>query len=66
MLKQDRYAVVVNHEEQYTIIPAPAQIPKGFNAVGKEGTKEECLAYVKSVWKGASEQDWKKLVNSLK
>ncbi|MER5716475.1 MbtH family NRPS accessory protein [Streptomyces sp. NPDC002132] len=42
--------VVVNHEEQYSIWPLDADIPVGWRAVGKEGTKEECLAYVDEVW----------------
>lgn len=44
------YSVVVNHEEQYSIWPSYKTIPKGWNAVGKTGTKEACLAYIKEVW----------------
>lgn len=44
------YSVVVNHEEQYSIWPSYKTIPKGWNAVGRSGTKEECLAYIKEVW----------------
>ena len=44
------YSVVVNHEEQYSIWPSYKTIPKGWDAVGKTGTKEECLAYIKEVW----------------
>lgn len=44
------YTVVVNHEEQYSIWPAYRQIPIGWSDVGKSGPKEECLAYIKSVW----------------
>lgn len=44
------YSVVVNHEEQYSIWPTYKTIPNGWNAVGKSGTKEECLAYIKEVW----------------
>ena len=42
--------VVVNHEEQYSIWPADRQPPAGWREVGKEGTKDECLAYIKEVW----------------
>lgn len=42
--------VVVNHEEQYSIWPADRQPPGGWREVGKVGTKEECLAYIKEVW----------------
>ena len=44
------YAVVVNHEEQYSIWPADRDLPLGWNTVGKSGLKPECLAYIKEVW----------------
>lgn len=44
------YAVVVNHEEQYSIWPTYREIPLGWTAVGKEGSKAECLAYIEEVW----------------
>jgi MbtH protein len=44
------YRVVVNHEEQYSIWPDFKEIPAGWHAVGRQGTKEECLAYIKEVW----------------
>lgn len=44
------YKVVVNHEEQYSIWPDHREIPLGWKAVGKVGTKAECLAYVEEVW----------------
>ena len=44
------YKVVVNHEEQYSIWPEYKENPLGWNDVGKVGTKEECLAYIKEVW----------------
>ncbi len=44
------YNVVVNQEEQYSIWPADRELPLGWREVGKRGTKEECLAYIKEVW----------------
>ncbi|UCE20075.1 MAG: MbtH family NRPS accessory protein [Gemmatimonadota bacterium] len=45
------YEVVVNHEEQYSIWPQyKGDPPKGWKKVGKNGLKEDCLAYVKEVW----------------
>lgn len=44
------YAVVVNHEEQYSIWPTYRDLPLGWTAVGKEGPKAECLAYIEEVW----------------
>jgi MbtH protein len=44
------YKVVVNDEEQYSIWFADREPPAGWNLVGKEGLKEECLAYIEEVW----------------
>lgn len=44
------YAVVINHEEQYSIWPADRELPLGWNKVDKEGTKQECLDYIEEVW----------------
>lgn len=44
------FEVVVNHEEQYSIWPADREIPAGWRAAGKQGTKAECLAHINEVW----------------
>ncbi|MEV4918396.1 MbtH family NRPS accessory protein [Streptomyces tirandamycinicus] len=44
------HRVVVNEEEQYSIWPLDAEIPTGWRPAGKEGAKEDCLAYVDEVW----------------
>lgn len=45
-----RYKVVVNQEEQYSIWPADRENPPGWRNTDKNGTKEECLTYIKKVW----------------
>ncbi|MDC0669233.1 MbtH family protein [Nannocystis radixulma] len=44
------YKVVVNHEEQYSIWPADRETPVGWKDAGKQGTREECTAYIHDVW----------------
>jgi MbtH protein len=44
------FDVVVNDEEQYSIWPNYKAIPAGWKAIGKRGTKAECLAYIDEVW----------------
>jgi MbtH protein len=44
------YKVVVNHEEQYSIWPADRENALGWKDVGKEGSKTDCLDYIKEVW----------------
>lgn len=42
--------VLLNDLGQYSLWPKGKQIPAGWRAVGKEGTEEECSAYVDEVW----------------
>lgn len=44
------YVVLVNEEEQYCLWPQGKAVPAGWQAVGQEGSREECSAYVDSVW----------------
>jgi len=44
------FKVVVNDEEQYSIWPDYKQTPNGWREVGKVGNKQDCLAYIESVW----------------
>jgi MbtH protein len=46
-----RYNVVINAEEQYSIWVETRETPIGWMNVGFSGTKSECLAYIKEVWK---------------
>jgi len=46
---QTAQLVLINEEEQYSLWPKGNAIHNGWNLV-KEGTKAECLAYVKEVW----------------
>ena len=44
------YKVVVNDEEQYSIWPADRENALGWTDVGKTGTKQEVMDYIKEVW----------------
>jgi MbtH protein len=44
------YQVLRNDEEQYSLWPLALDIPAGWQAVGKQGTKTECMSYVDEVW----------------
>lgn len=44
------FVVVINSEEQYSIWPGYKAIPDGWSAVGKQGAKAECLAYIEEHW----------------
>lgn len=44
------YKVVVNAEEQYSLWPVERTNAPGWRDAGKNGTREECLAYIQEVW----------------
>ena len=50
MNSEIQYKVVNNDEEQYSIWPAERENALGWKDSGKTGSKDECLAYVASVW----------------
>jgi MbtH protein len=45
-----RYLVVLNDEEQYSIWWADRELPAGWRAEGTEGTRQECLDHIDQVW----------------
>jgi len=47
---EEKFAVVINHEEQYSIWPAGREIPPGWREAGVEGDKSECLEHIARVW----------------
>lgn len=47
---EQQYKVVVNHEGQYSIWPSDRPTLLGWQEVGKEGPKADCLSYIKDVW----------------
>jgi MbtH protein len=44
------FAVVVNHEEQYSIWPADRDPPAGWRTEGTTGTRATCLERITAVW----------------
>jgi len=65
-LRTDRYKVVINHEEQYSIIQADQLVSRGWREVGKIGSKEQCLNYIEEVWTDMKAIDKTRILNSLK
>lgn len=46
----EKYLVVVNSEEQRSIIPAAWAVPAGWSPEGFEGSKSDCMAHVDRTW----------------
>jgi MbtH protein len=45
-----RWTVVINHEEQYSIWPDRAEIPDGWRGTGISGSEAECLDHIGRIW----------------
>ena len=45
-----RFAVVLNHEEQYSVWPQEWGLPAGWRAEGYAGSRADCLTYIDEVW----------------
>jgi MbtH protein len=60
------YKVVINHEEQYSILPVDRENPLGWNDVGKSGPKDKCIEYIEEVWTDLSPAELKKKITALK
>lgn len=44
------YKVVISHDEQYSIWPAHKAPALGWSETQTQGTKLECLAFIKDAW----------------
>lgn len=62
----ESWRVVISLEDQYSIWPNSKSVPQGWREVGKEGTKEECLAYIKEVWVDMRPRSLKELMEKDK
>ncbi|GLH98157.1 MbtH family protein [Phytohabitans aurantiacus] len=49
-MSSERYVVVVNHEEQYSIWPADQETPAGWQDAGFTGDEQSCLDHIDTVW----------------
>ena len=46
----DQYRVVLNHEEQYSLLPSYIDNPAGWRDAGFAGEREACLEYIGTHW----------------
>jgi MbtH protein len=45
-----RYLVLMNHEDQYSLWPAFADVPGGWRIVHEEADRQTCLDYIETNW----------------
>lgn len=43
------YAVVINHEEQYSVLEPGKTLPRGWKYEGTRGSKQQCLNQTKKL-----------------
>ena len=65
-LKTNQYKVVINHEEQYSIIRTDQVLQRGWREVGKTGTEEACLKYIEEVWTDMKPSDKDRILKSIR
>jgi len=46
----DQFVVLVNAEEQYSIIPLERGIPDGWEPAGIEGSRQTCIEWLDLHW----------------
>jgi MbtH protein len=63
--KTDKYKVVINHEEQYSIIPIDQSLARGWREIGKSGTQTECIKYIEEVWTDMTPIDRERIIRSI-
>ncbi|MBL1068996.1 MbtH family protein [Streptomyces sp. 7-21] len=44
------FLVLVNHEGQYSLWPAFAEVPEGWEVVHGKDTRQNCLDYIEKNW----------------
>ena len=49
-LDGERFKVLIDHEEQYSLWPEDLEVPAGWTQVGPTGARQLCLEYIESVW----------------
>ncbi len=49
-MQEPQYVVVKNLEEQFSIWLSDKPVPEGWYVQPMAGTKEDCLAYIKTHW----------------
>ena len=48
--EDELFQVVLNDEEQYSILPADLPLPGGWRSDGTTGTRQECLDHIDQMW----------------
>jgi MbtH protein len=58
--QDDKYEVIADHNEQYSVWPIGKPLQLGWFLEGKTGTRQECLDYIREHWADMNPQSLKK------
>lgn len=50
MGEQELWIVVVNDRGQHSVWPADRPTPPGWQDIGHEGQRQQCLDHIESIW----------------
>ena len=64
-MRTDKFKVVINHEEQYSIVPLDKLLSRGVRETGKMGTKKDCLDYIEEVWTDMRPSDKERILRTI-
>ncbi|WP_432043638.1 MbtH family protein [Streptomyces cadmiisoli] len=45
-----QYLVLVNAEQQYSLLPAYIEVPQGWEIAHDEASRQDCLDYIEETW----------------
>ncbi|NIP32875.1 MAG: MbtH family NRPS accessory protein [Aliifodinibius sp.] len=65
-METTKYKVVINHEEQYSIIPADQKLARGWREIGKTGSKSTCMKFIEEVWTDKKIADKDRILKNLR
>ena len=65
-LRTDRYKVVINHEEQYSIVPMDQPLLKGWQDTGKMGKSTDCMKFIEEVWTDMKPVDRDRILRKIR
>ena len=61
---EEKFIVLVNEEEQYSLWPSFKEVPLGWTKVLNASTKAECQEYVRKVWIDMRPKSLRQLVDA--
>jgi len=59
------YSIIINHEEQYSLLPLGRPVPSGWRAINRTATRDVALDFIETVWTDLRPLDVRERVEEL-